>query len=174
MFDREYSFKGSHAKKVKLLTGQFNEHSTSKIFTRNIDVYIASPIIGFLYGRTSDLNNEANESAKIMGDRVIKSKEDLKFNLRLILLLDEKYESDEKERIDRAFKFFGSDKTMKQDLELFESYVRGGVDVLYEKIIEPNNEFIINLYDFLEEFDERFNQTVSDDNILDLCELARS
>ncbi|MBF8984105.1 hypothetical protein IZY60_11210 [Lutibacter sp. B2] len=174
MFNKEYSFKGSHAKRVKFLSGQFDEHSTSKIFSRNIDVYIASSIIGFLYGRKSPLNNEDKESAKIMGDMIIKSAEDLKYNLRLILLLDEKYESDKKERINRAFKFFSSDKTKKQDLELFESYVRGGIDVLYEKIIEPTNEYINNLYDFLEEFDDRFNQTVSDDSIIDLCKLARN
>ncbi|QEK11546.1 hypothetical protein FQB35_03680 [Crassaminicella thermophila] len=174
MFDKEYSFKGSHAKKVNRLTGQFDEHSKSKIFSRNIDVYIVAPLIGFLYGRKSPLNNEDKESAKIMGDMIIKSAEDLKYNLRLILLLDEKYEPDEKERINRAFKFLGSEKTVKQDLELFESYVRGGVDVLYEKIMEPSNEYMNNLYDFLEEFDDRFNQTISDDSIVDLCKLARS
>ena len=53
----------------------------------------------------------------------------------------------------------------------------GGVDVLYEKLIETANspdDYIKNLYDFLEEFDERYNQAVSTEDIIDLCKLARS
>ena len=55
--------------------------------------------------------------------------------------------------------------------------MRGGVDVLYEKLlgsIASEEDYLKNLYDFLEEFDERYNQAVTTDSILDLCRLARS
>ena len=58
------------------------------------------------------------------------------------------------------------------DEELFDSYVRGGVDVLYEKLIEgaeSPNDYMTRLYEFLEEFGERFNSSVSSDDILALC-----
>lgn len=172
MFNKEYSFKGSHAKKVKALTEQFDDKSTSKIFNRILDVYISAPIIGFLYGRKSDLNNEDKETAKIFDGTLIRSQNELKYNLKMILLLDSNYEQDEKKRIDRAFRYLGSKETKDEDIKLYESYVRGGVDVLYEKIIEGPSEYINNLYDFLEEFDERFNQSVSDTDIEELCKLS--
>jgi len=57
----------------------------------------------------------------------------------------------------------------------FESFVRGGVDVLYEKLIEPSHaeeDYLKNLYDFMEEFEERYGQ--NSEEIIDLCRLARS
>ena len=58
-----------------------------------------------------------------------------------------------------------------KDEERFDSYVRGGVDVLYEKLIIGSNnpeDYIINLYNFLEEFNERFNSSVKSEDFLSL------
>ena len=104
-----------------------------------------------------------------MGDRVIYSQEELMFNFRLIMLLDAGYELDKDIRINKAFRHMGEDPA---DEERFDSYVRGGVDVLYEKLIEGAenpNDYVTRLYEFLEEFDERFNSSVSSDDILSLC-----
>ena len=54
----------------------------------------------------------------------------------------------------------------------FDSYVRGGVDVLYEKLIEgvsSPDEYVMRLYDFVEEFQEKFNEEMSSEDILKLC-----
>ena len=91
------------------------------------------------------------------------------FNFRLIMLLDKQYESDEDKRIDKAFKHMGENPA---DEERFDSYVRGGVDVLYEKLIEgatDPEDYINNLFEFVEEFQDRFNSEVSNDDILQLC-----
>lgn len=40
---------------------------------------------------------------------------------------------DEEKRIDKAFRHYGQDPA---DEERFDSYVRGGIDVLYEKLVE--------------------------------------
>jgi len=176
MFDNEYSFRGSHALRVNKLTSRFDPNSTAKLFNRNIDIYIIAPVIGFLYGREAIVDKSNNETSKIMGDRVIKSSEELTYNYRLIMILDIKHESNSQERIDKAFKYIGTGK-VSTDEELFERYVRGGVDVLYEKLIEnasSSDDYINNLYDFMEDFDEKFNSTISSDNIDDLCRLARS
>ena len=50
-FDREYVFKGKHAKYVIELK--------NAIFARNIDVLIIAPIVGFLYGRTAKRDEES-------------------------------------------------------------------------------------------------------------------
>ena len=175
MFDKQYRFKGRHALRVDQLTGVFDELSKAKLIDRNVDVYANAPLIGFLYGRTADLDDLKNPETgqvynqNVMGDRVIYSQEELMYNFRLIMLLDKQYEPDEEKRIDKAFRHMGEDP---KDEERFDSYLRGGVDVLYEKLIEgatDPEEYINRLYDFVEEFQDRFNSEVSNDDILQLC-----
>ena len=174
MFDKQYRFKGRHALRVDQLTGVFDGESRAQLFARNVDVYTNAPLVGFLYGRTAELddtrNPETNQiyNQNVMGDRVIYSQEELLFNFRLIMLLDANYEPDVEKRINNAFKFM--DKP--EHIERFNSYVRGGVDVLYEKITEhatTPDEYVNNLYDFLEEFEERFNQDIDVEKVLNAC-----
>lgn len=175
MFDKQYRFKGRHAVRVDQLTSAFDAESKAQLFGRNIDVYTNAPLIGFLYGRTAEpddtKNPETNQvyNQNVMGDRVIYSQEELMFNFRLIMLLDKQYEPDEEKRIDKAFRHMGEDP---KDEERFDSYVRGGVDVLYEKLIEgasDPDDYINNLYEFIEEFQDRFNTDISSDDIMQLC-----
>ena len=175
MFNKEYSFRGSHAAKVIKMTAPFDQMN-NKIFARNFDVYLLAPVVGFMYGRNALLDRENNEKTDIFPDILIREKNDLMFNYRLIMLLDKEYEPDFDERINKAFRYYGSPKA-KLDEERYDSYVRGGIDVLYEKIMEGANnpdDYLKNLYDFMEEFDERYNSNVSTDSILNLCKLARS
>ncbi len=169
MFDKQYRFTGSHANKVSELTSYFDEKSKSKIFARNLDVYINAPIIGFLYQRKAKKNSEGDIAAQnIFAEQMINSSDILKYNLRLIILLDKQYEPDKEKRIDKAFRHFGSE----EDLELFDSYVLGGVDVLYEKLIEGHGnpmEYINRMYDFMEDFHDKFNSDITRDEILKLC-----
>jgi len=175
MFDKEYLFRGSHAEKVIKLTSSF-DNNKSKLFSRNIDVYIMAPIIGFLYKRKADIDRSTSEVTKIFAEQLSNERSTLLFIYRLIMLLDKEHEADFNERINKAFRYYDSEKAAV-DEELFESYVRGGVDVLYEKLlgnITSEEDYLKNLYDFLEEFDELFNRTISTESILDLCRLARS
>lgn len=175
MFDKQYRFRGRHAVRVDKLTGVFDTNSKAKLFERNVDVYANAPLIGFLYGQTADIDDEKNPETNqvynqnVMGDRVIYSQEELTFNFRIIMLLDKEYEPDEEKRIDKAFRHMGEDP---DDEARFDSYVRGGVDVLYEKLIEgasSPDDYVSRLYDFVEEFQERFNEDIASDEILKLC-----
>lgn len=175
MFDKQYRFKGRHALRVDQLTSIFDGESRAQLFARNIDVYTNASLIGFLYGRVAEQDNTRNPETNqvydesVMGDRVIASQEELIFNYRLLMLLDEAYEPDEEKRIDKAFRHVGENP---QDEERFESYVRGGIDILYERLIEgvtEPEEYINNLYEFVEEIHTRFNLEVSEERILQLC-----
>lgn len=175
LFDAQYRFKGRHAERVDRLTSQFDGNGKAQLFNRNIDVYTTAPLVGFLYGRRADLDNTKNQETNqvytenIFNDRVIGSQDELLFNLSLIMLLDKEYEPDENKRIDKAFRHLGDDP---QDMERFDSYVRGGVDVLYEKLIEGADkpeDYIQRLYDFVEEFRDRFNSEITADDIRKLC-----
>ena len=175
MFDKQYRFKGRHAVGVDKFTSAFDAINKAKLFDRKVDVYTNAPLVGFLYGRLADPDDEKSPengqvyNQNVMGDRVIYSQEELMFNFRLIMLLDTAYEPDKEARINKAFRHMGEDPA---DEERFDSYVRGGVDVLYEKLIEGANspdDFVTKLFEFLAEFDERFNSSVSSDDILSLC-----
>ena len=171
MFDKEYSFRGIHAEKVNKLTAKFDD--STKLFERNFDVYMIAPIVGFMYGRKADIDKSSDETTKIFTDILMREKPNLMFNYRLIMLLDKENEPDLDKRIDKAFRLYEKEEA-KSDEELYEQYVRGGVDVLYEKLMEnaeSPEDYIKNLYDFIEEFDERYN--VSAEGISDLCSLAR-
>lgn len=166
MFDKEYVFKGKHAEMVRMLTSKFNENN-DKLFERNVDVYKMAPVVGFLYGRKSEIDNSSSENTKIFTDALLKEEQELKFTYVLITLLNNKDEISADDRLDKAFRFYGTDKA-KVDEENFEKYVLGGIEILYEKLIEKSNDYIRNLYDFMEEFDNRY-KNVTNDEIIDLA-----
>lgn len=174
MFDKEYSFRGKHCDYVIKLTAEYDAKK-HKLFSTNYDVYAIAPIIGFLYGRKAELD-KSGDSTKIFPDKLMKEQQNLLFNYRLIMILDKNHESDLNERLNKAFRYYGSEKAAP-DEELYESYVRGGVEVIYEKLIANatnEDDYLKNLYDFLEEFNERYNESVNIENIIDLCQLARN
>lgn len=172
IFNGDYQFKGTHAEKVNRLTAAFNK-TNNRLFNRNLDVYILAPIVGFLYNRTSALD-AGGRTTNVLYDALSKELNTLWFNYRLIMLLDKRHEPDFDKRVDKAFRFYGKEQAIP-DEERYEEYVRGGVEVLFEKLIEPSNseeDYLSNLYAFMEEFEERYGQ--NSDEIVDLCRLARS
>ncbi len=170
MFDKQYRFFGSHAEKVNALTSIFDADSKSKLFEHNYDVYINAPLVGFLFNRKATRDKDASSKniapQNIFPEQMINFSDQLKYNLRLILLLDVQHEPDEQKRLDKAFRKLGADE---RDLALFDEYVLGGVDVLHEKLMEGDNNpdaYVGRLYDFLEEFHERFNEEINQQDIL--------
>jgi len=175
MFDKEYRFKGSHAFKVEQLKNVFDSTSGAKLFDSSIAVYTVAPLIGFLYGEKKEEDNEKNPvndqlySEHIFIGELNRYKLELEYNFRLIMLLDEEYEPDKENRINKAFRHPGEDPN---DIKLFDSYARGGIDVLYAKLINESvspDDYVDNLFDFLLDFDDKFNKSLSTDEILSLC-----
>lgn len=186
LFQGQYWFRGTHADKVKKLTAEFDSHEEGlfnsekdivkrpKLFQYVHEIYQLAPIVGFLYRRKADLNRENNSDISIFAEQMSIYREVFQFNYHLIMLLDAEYESNFDERVDKAFRYYGTEKATA-DEELYESYVRGGIDVLYDKLIEPSkspDDYTKNLYDFMEDFKDRYGQSASE--VLDLCQIARS
>ena len=104
--------------------------------------------------------------------QMINNSDQLKYIFRMILLLDTEYEANEEQRLDHAFRNFGNNE---DDMALFDSYVLGGVEVLYDKLISGVNdpsEYIDRMYDFVEDFNEKFNYDVNQESILKLCQAS--
>ena len=170
MFDKENAFRGKHCDMVIKLTGEFlssSEDGSSQkkhsLFKTNFDVYLLAPIIGFLYRRKADVDTTPNGgTTKIFADIQMKNSDDLNFNYRLIMLLDKENESDSEKRIEKAFRGIKNEN----DELLYNQYVLGGVEVLYENIIEKSSDYIVNLYDFLDDFNSRYNEDLDLEKIL--------
>lgn len=164
MFDKEYVFYGKHAQMVKKLAGKLSP-DTGKIFDTNYDVYALAPIVGYLYGRKSAINKDIEDDTKVFRDKIMSEKENLMFDFRLLMLA---YKSDtltEQDKIELAFRSENNDEVRKPYDELFNSYVLGGVEVLYEKIFgdaDAVEGYIFNLYNFITEFNEKYYSSLSD------------
>jgi hypothetical protein len=186
LFQGQYWFRGTHADKVKKLTAEFDSHDGGsfsgekelikhpKLFQYVHEVYQLAPVVGFLYKRKADENRENGSDISIFAEQMSTWKEVFQFNYNLIMLLDAEHEADFDARVDKAFRHYGTEKALP-DEALYESYVRGGIDVLYEKLIEPAtspDDYTKNLYEFMEEFENRYGQSAEE--VLDLCRIARS
>jgi hypothetical protein len=167
LFQKEYSFRGGHAEHVQALTSKFGSRN-SQLFNRNLDVYMIAPLVGFCYQRRGNPDLTPNgETTKIFPEQLIKESQTLWFIYRLILLLDKKHERDFETRVHKAFRNYGKPEA-EEDEMLFDSYVLGGVELLYEKLLENGHseeDYINNLYDFLSDFSERYYSTLSADDI---------
>lgn len=172
-FSSEYQFTGKHGEYVKQLTDTLVEKGTYekeiKIFAFNHKIYTVAPMIGYLYKRKA-AREVSDHGPKISEGQVIRYADRAQEVMKLILLLDNEYEPNEQKRIDKAFRYFCEDEN---DFKLFEDYMRGGIEVLYENIISDETDpFKIteNLIDFMAEFQEMFNDRVGKDDIFNLCE----
>ena len=150
---------GKHAEYTKKLKDE-------EIFVRNVDVYKVAPLIGFLYNKKVEEDKVKNSSSKleetkIFTDQIVKESKYLKINFQLIILLDKKYEKDEEKRMEKAFRNLADNQG---DIELFESYVRGGIEILYEKCISDStqkDDFMYNIKEFIEEIKETYTEEYS-------------
>lgn len=158
-FRREKTLYGKHAIYMK-------ELKDKEIFSRYIDVYKAAAPIGFLYSKKEMEDKSKNslgklEEAKIFTEQVIKETKYLKLNFQLIILLDKEYENNEEKRMEKVFRNLADDE---KDIELFENYVRGGIEILYKKCIADStqkDDFIDNIINFLEELKIKYPEEYS-------------
>lgn len=153
-FRREKVLYGKHAKYVK-------ELKDKGIFGRYIDIYKAASIVGFLYNKKEEEDKVKNSSvildeAKIFTEQVVKETKYLKINFQITILLDKEYEKDDDKRMEKAFRNLADDE---KDVELFESYIRGGIEILYEKCVATSiqkDDFMENIVGFLEEIKDKY------------------
>ena len=84
--------------------------------------------------------------------------ENLKYNYRILMLLIYKDKTQE-EKTKIAFKLDKDDEARAEYDKVYDSYVRGGVEILSEKIFADSKEidgYIMNMYNFMNEFNNRY------------------
>lgn len=157
MFDNDYTINGIHATHLKFLVNE------AKVFERYIDVYMNAAVIGFLHGRAEKKDNSSQDRARIYADAFSNEKLYCDFIYRLIMLLDETTELTTQQRLDRAFRHDSQKENEKtaaikdQNMELFNSYVLGGIEGLYEQFTNGSTsreDYINKIYDITASFKE--------------------
>lgn len=173
LFRKAYRFYGMHAFKARQLYSVIDSKTKAQIFRYAKDFYAYAPLVGYLYNRRAGLDHTKDKETgetydlTVMAEQVGSISEILSFNYCLIMLLDSEYEPEAEKRVDKAFRNVGKDPA---DVARFDEYVRGGIDVLYEKLIEGANkdsdEFAARIFDFVSDIEERYNNGLDLDTLL--------
>lgn len=153
LFENEIEFNGKYATYARFLRDDVG------IFATFREVYIISAIIGYLNNATeSQDDTDKVQSASIFPTEIDKRKHDLKFLYRLLLLTKDEDGFTPDDYKDRAFRDDIEEhaEQLRSNMDLFNSYVCGGVELLYEKFKEcdDENKTAIVLYDLVREFAE--------------------
>lgn len=134
-----------------------NELKNQGYFSRLVDLLAVAPIVGFHYKKKADRDNTDGIDADMLMAQILRVNNQLELNYKTIMLLDKEYEPDEETRFEKAFQIAPTDRSA-EDLEHYESYVRGGVDFLYDRLIGEGNtqeERLEEMLDLVESFSER-------------------
>jgi len=144
MFDKSYDITGKHALYTRFLSRDFQSRDKGGvfgsygIFERYLDVYLNGAIFGLLYNRTAE-KDSSTEEAQIPASAFNTSRSDCMLLYRLVMLLEQTTSVTLEERIDRAFRDDADESKSEKiaaNMNLFHSYVLGGIEVLYEKFSE--------------------------------------
>ena len=158
MFEHDYTLTGKHATYLKQLAKDKDNKDRPYIFDRYIDVYMNAAIFGLLYGRTAAKDNESKDRARVYADAFATERENCTFLYRLAMLIDKTISISPEERVDRAFRVDADEKSkdkLAQNMELFNSYILGGIEVLYEKFRDSlitTDDCITCAYDLMKDF----------------------
>lgn len=181
MFDKQISFSGKHADYLRHLApskkvGE-NKIQRSTIFASNIEVLKAAPIVGFLFERMGEIDHDNSITVNtIFLEQVLKIKKNLMQNYRLIMLLHDKDKVSVDERINRAFRYDRQVDKRSYGDKVFEQYMLGGIEILYEELIvgkDSLDEDVRGVAEFLMTCQNMFGSKFSMERIESLCNESR-
>lgn len=171
-FSKPVRLRGKHAAYAQYLCterGQKREGGVN-IFSRVMDVYLVSIIVGVKYNRTalidesevsaSSIFSNSKEyvgkkisSSDINAETVHASQNILNYLYRLAMLNNRDGKS-EQEKIADAFKSDDNEEKISRNIEIMNSYSRGGLELLYERFQNCNGDEDEILRNQLELYDE--------------------
>lgn len=167
MFDNEYIFYGKHANMVNKLKGKLGD-TLPGLFSSNYLLYNIAPYIGYRYKRKGTIDKSTDVTSKILKGEMLEHADEFTVNYRCLMMIINKDISD-KEKIDIAFRLDDKDNERKTYDDIFNSYVLGGIEVLYEEIFEKDSpegidDYIRNLFLFVQDYYQRSYDSNSEDN----------
>lgn len=135
-FNKEYVFRGKHARYVTEMK--------ETLLNRNVDILMLAPVLGLSYNRKSTVDTQSNDTTKVFADVMVDTQSRNLFNFRLCVLTSRDFTDDEKK--DVCFKYYtGEDENHKElfnrAINLYNQYVLGGVEILYENMLKNNKSY---------------------------------
>ncbi|WP_165043033.1 hypothetical protein [Adlercreutzia sp. ZJ138] len=177
IFRSQVRFYGKHGQYLEALTpGTENAKNldlpeierNKYLFDTVVDIYIIAPIVGYLFQRRAPRDG-GDSNKNIMEGALASHHDKLVFSYELLMILDKQSEPDINERIRRAFR--ANDELTAQGMSVYNDYARGGIEVLYEKLVTgaaTPEDLLRNLMDFTEEWNEKFIEETSELNLDEL------
>lgn len=144
-FKKEIKIRGKHARMAgELWRSNDYEHTYMK---RLIDLYLLAAVVGFRVNRKAAEEYSPIEPKTIFLEQVLAAKEDLDFILQMMIMLDNKNKLDNDECVKNAFRGATTKEEFEEWQNMFDSYVRGGIEELYERLVIQQPDVENRYYD---------------------------
>ncbi len=134
-FKKQIIITGKHAIMAKEIWQRDNIEQTC--FKRLIDLYKLAPVVGYLADHKAGRDGSSSEDATVFVEQVLKEREDLETILHMLLMVEYtgcgKYTQEE--AVKKVFRGPQTEEEFRECMDIFDSYVRGGIEVLYEELI---------------------------------------
>ena len=157
MFTSDIYIRGKYATYLKYLSQKTEKNDRKEkvagVFERMIDVYMTAAIVGVNYGIRREDENSSSDTVKIFADVVNREQDNLVTIFRIVMLVDNTSGLSPDQKIERAFK----NPDTSDNLKLFNSYVRGGIEWLYEQFTtgaSTRDEYIAKIFEIVDNFKE--------------------
>lgn len=137
LFENEVEFNGKYATYVRYLKEDVGLFATFR------EGYIMSAIIGYLNSsKETEDDTPKVQSASIFPNELTKKKRELRFLYRLMMLTEDQDSFTIDDYKNRAFKDDNEENAeqLKSNMDAFNSYVCGGLEFLYDKFKDCDNE----------------------------------
>lgn len=158
-FSKPVRFRGRHAAYAQFLSterGSKREGGVN-IFRRIMDCYMVSILVGLKHNRTAEIDdsvilvkdifgeNVENANSKITSsdinaETIHASQIKLNYIYKIVMLTEKKRGLSDDEKIANAFKYDNNAEKVEKNLELMNSYARGGLEILYQMFDETHGE----------------------------------
>lgn len=151
-FNVPMKFRGKHAAYAHYLSTDKGQKRVGgvNVFSRIIDAYMVSILVGLKYNRTAPMNSDAVyykdvfDNSKEYGDKTVSSSDIngetmmasgklLNYIYRIVMLNENVRGLNDEEKIANAFKSENDEQRLKDNIELMNSFSRGGLEILYER-----------------------------------------
>lgn len=105
-------------------------------FKRLVDLYAVAAVIGLKARRRSpEEKDESNIKRTVQMKQLNENYQLLLPIMRMILIMDDTRDLTFEEKLESAFVIPEDEKIYKSNMELFNSYARGGIEYLYEHLV---------------------------------------
>ena len=130
----EMFFVGKHRDYVDKLWTQ-NKIQES-YFKRLVDLYAVAAIVGLKTKRKSaEVYDESDIKRTVQMKQLSENYQVLLPIMRMVLIMDDSRNLTVEERLESAFLIPDNIDVYKENMELFNSYARGGIEYLYEQLV---------------------------------------